>query len=115
MRHITDVNDKDAFFEANFSMKRPTVIAFFRYFSIPCDHFEPEYLLTSEALWRRVTFYRCNTEENPSVVDTFKLTETPTTIFFRNGEEVDRWGGPYSREFLTARIKGLLKRTRKRT
>jgi len=114
MKHITDVNDRTAFFEANFSLRRPIVIAFFMYSSIPCNHFEPEYVLTSEALSRRVTFYRCNTEENPIVVDTFKLEKMPTTIFFRNGEEVDRWSGPYSREFLITRIKGLLKRTRKK-
>ena len=113
MNAIRDLNDKGAEFESLMS-KKPAAIAFFRYDSIPCDHFLPEFGMTNLALWKRVNFYRCNAIENPSVVQAFDLVETPTTILFSKGAEIGRWCGPICRETLTDMIKELLKRARKK-
>ncbi len=113
MRKVVDLNDKGAEFEALMSTK-PVAIVFHLYDSIPCDHFAPEFEMTNAALWRRISFYRCNALENPSVVEAFDLAEVPTTLLFRKGAEIGRWLGPYSRETLIDMMRELLKRARRK-
>ncbi len=83
-------------------------VAFLDYCSIPCDHFRPELDATAEKLDSKVAFYKIDVTENPSITEMLGVKAVPTLLVFRDGEEIARYEGPYSREALGERITQLL-------
>ena len=83
-------------------------VAFLDYGSIPCDHFRPELDAVSETLEGKVQFFKIDVTENPSITEELGVQAVPTLLVFREGEEIARYEGPYSREALNDRITNLL-------
>ncbi|HEX7899950.1 MAG TPA: thioredoxin family protein [Planctomycetota bacterium] len=83
-------------------------IAFLDYGSIPCDHFRPELDAVSDTLDGKVQFFKIDVTENPSITEELGVQAVPTLLVFREGEEIARYEGPYSREALNDRITALL-------
>ena len=83
-------------------------VAFLDYGSIPCDHFRPELEGVAEMLQGKVEFYRIDVTENPSITEELGVQAVPTLLVFRDGDEIARYEGPYSREALNERISALL-------
>ena len=52
----------------------------------------------------RVTFGKCNVDENPKLASSFSITAIPTLLFFANGMLVDRVVGALPREAVKARV-----------
>jgi len=52
----------------------------------------------------RVTFGKCNVDENPAIAGSFSITAIPTLLFFANGMLVDRVVGAYPKEAIKARV-----------
>ncbi len=82
--------------------------AFLNYGSIPCVHFRPEIEAAAERLEGKVEFCRIDVTENPSITGEMGVCAVPTLLIFRDGEEIARYEGPYSREALGDRITALL-------
>ncbi len=85
-----------------------TVIAFLGYESIPCDHFRPELAHLAGKLDARVPVLWIDVGDHPSFTAELDIKTLPTTLIFRNGDEIARFEGPYSRETLLERIMALL-------
>ena len=83
-------------------------VAFLDYGSIPCDHFRPELDAVSDTLDGKVQFFKIDVTENPSITEELGVQAVPTLLIFREGEEIARYEGPYSREALNDRITALL-------
>ena len=83
-------------------------VAFLDYGSIPCDHFRPELDAVSDTLDGKVQFFKIDVTENPSITEELGVQAVPTLLVFREGEEIARYEGPYSREALNDRITALL-------
>jgi thioredoxin 1 len=83
-------------------------VAFLDYGSIPCDHFRPELDAVAETLGGKVEFYKIDVSENPSITEELGVQAVPTLLVFREGEELARYEGPYSREALNDRLTQLL-------
>jgi thioredoxin 1 len=83
-------------------------VAFLDYCSIPCDHFRPELNGIASMLDGKVQFFQIDVSENPSITDELSVEAVPTLLVFRDGEEIARYEGPYSREALNERISALL-------
>ena len=83
-------------------------VAFLDYGSIPCDHFRPELDAVSDTLDGKVQFFKIDVTENPSITEELGVQAVPTLLIFREGEEIARYEGPYSREALNDRITQLL-------
>lgn len=83
-------------------------VAFLDYGSIPCDHFRPELDAVSDMMDGKVDFYRIDVTENPSITEELGVQAVPTLLVFREGEEIARYEGPYSREALNDRLTALL-------
>jgi len=83
-------------------------VAFLDYGSIPCDHFRPELDAVSDTLDGKVQFFKIDVTENPSITEELGVQAVPTLLVFREGEEIARYEGPYSREALNDRIIALL-------
>ena len=52
----------------------------------------------------RVTFSKCNVDENPRMAMSFSVTAIPTLLFFSNGMLVDRVVGALPKEAIKARV-----------
>ena len=83
-------------------------VAFLDYGSIPCDHFRPELDAVSETLEAKLEFYKLDVSENPSITEELGVQAVPTLLVFRDGEEIARYEGPYSREALGERLTALM-------
>ncbi len=83
-------------------------VAFLDFGSIPCDHFRPELDGVAEMLGGKVSFFKIDVTENPTITEELGVQAVPTLLVFRDGEEIARYEGPYSREALNDRITQLL-------
>ena len=83
-------------------------VAFLDYGSIPCDHFRPELDAVSETLEGKIEFCKLDVSENPSITDELGVQAVPTLLVFRDGEEIARYEGPYSREAMNERLTALM-------
>jgi len=52
----------------------------------------------------RVTFGKCNVDQNPAIAAGFSITAIPTLLFFSNGMLVDRVVGAFPKESIKARV-----------
>ena len=52
----------------------------------------------------RVTFAKCNTDDNPVLSGQFTISAIPTLLFFLQGNLVDRVTGAYPKEALKKRV-----------
>lgn len=85
------------------------VVCFYSRESIPCDHFEQEFEDYAVGAGPRTLCLRMDVDENPSICEELLIGSVPTTLLFREGEELARFEGPYSREALTERIGNIIK------
>lgn len=107
------VNDKDL--ERVLTESRGyLVICFFDYGSVPCEHFTPEFKATAESLGDKAWFARINVTENPGIVAELGVEAVPTTLMFKDGDEVKRLEGPYSHVALHGRLLEMISPKSKR-
>lgn len=85
---------------------KPALVAVVSAFSIPCDHFKPEF----RGIQVPIAKYEISLDENPSVAQRLSVSELPVTLFLRDGQEFARWAGPYSREALQERVLERMKK-----
>ena len=60
-------------------------------------------------LEEKVRFFQIDASESPSLVEYVQVEAVPTLVLYRDGDEVARYEGPYSREALQERIASLMK------
>jgi thioredoxin 1 len=104
---VKDVNDK-GLEERVLEGEGLVAVGFLDFCSIPCDHFRPELEAISEMLEGKVEFYRIDVTENPTITGELGVQAVPTLLVFRDGEEIARYEGPYSREALNERLTTLM-------
>lgn len=52
----------------------------------------------------KVTFGKCNVDQNPTLASSFSITAIPTLLFFANGMLVDRVVGALPKEAIKTRV-----------
>ncbi len=103
MNYLQHANDIDA--EALIASRvGVTVVSFLRYDVIACDHFKPELNAFADKAANRVVVCWLNAEECPTLIKDLNIESVPITLVFKNGDEIARFEGPYSREILEDRI-----------
>lgn len=83
-------------------------VAFMAYDSLPCDKFKPELDELPDLLRGRIKFFVIDEEENPSIADDLKILAVPTLLAWRDGKEIARYEGVYTKECLKDRFETLL-------
>ncbi len=107
MNNLQHANDIDV--EALISSRvGVTVVAFLRYDVIACDHFKPELQAFADKAANRVVVCWLNEEEDHTLAKKLGIKSIPTTLVFKNGVEIARLEGSYSREALEDRILPLI-------
>ena len=104
---VKDLNDQ-GLEERVLESEGLVAVAFLDCSSIPCDHFRPELDAVSDTLDGKIEVYKIDVSENPSITDELGVQAVPTLLVFRDGEEVARYEGPYSREALNERLTNLM-------
>lgn len=104
IRHITDEGLEDLLLRE----RSLFAVAFMTYDSIPCDRFREEFGDLPDLLRGRVKFFQIDENENPTMTDELKILTVPTLLVFRDGQEVARYEGVYTKECLRDRFETLL-------
>ncbi len=80
------------------------VIDFWAEWCGPCRMVAPVIEALSEEMAGRVSFGKCNTDQNQKLAAGFGISAIPTIILFANGRIADTVVGAYPKDALRARI-----------
>ena len=81
----------------------PTLVDFYADWCGPCKMAEPVLAELSESYKDKVSIVKLNVDENPATAGKYGVMSIPTTILFKNGQEIGRqvgFGGKQSFEDL---------------
>jgi thioredoxin 1 len=81
------------------------VIDFWAEWCGPCRMVAPVIEELSREYAGKVTFAKCNTDENPGIAGGFGISAIPTIILFEHGRAADIVVGAFPKDALKARIK----------
>lgn len=101
---ITDSN-----FEAEVkSSSLPVLVDFYAEWCGPCKMMAPIVAELAQSYEGKCRIGKCNTDENPRLVNEFKIMSIPTFIIFKEGKAVETFMGAISKNELEAKIKQVL-------
>jgi thioredoxin 1 len=83
------------------------VIDFWAEWCGPCRMVAPVIEELSREFGGRITFAKCNTDENPGIASSFSISAIPTIVMIAHGKVADILVGAYPKEPLRARIKQI--------
>jgi thioredoxin 1 len=86
---IQDINQLD-FDEKVTSAKVPVLVDFYAVWCGPCKMAEPILEELQEESGGKVNFYKLNVDECQGVAQKYQVMSIPTTILFKDGQEVGR-------------------------
>lgn len=101
MSHIKELSSDN--FD-DFIAKGNAVVDFWAEWCSPCRVMEP-HLEKAAQEEKNVKFGKVNVDDEPELAQRFQIMSIPTTIFFKNKEQVDRTVGALSKEMIISRIK----------
>jgi len=101
--HIEEVND-DNFARVVLDSERPVLVDFWAQGCGPCRALAPIVEAVAEQYAGSAQVVKLNVDDNPSVVEKYRIQAIPTLIVFRDGEEKKRILGAVSREEIARAI-----------
>ncbi len=101
---ITDSNFRTEVKESSM----PVLVDFYAEWCGPCKMMGPIVAELAQSYEGKCRIGKCNTDENPKLVNEFKIMSVPTFIFFKDGEAVETFMGAISKNELEAKIKQVL-------
>jgi thioredoxin 1 len=101
--HIEEVND-DNFARVVLDSERPVLVDFWAQWCGPCRALAPIVEAVAEQYAGSAQVVKLNVDDNPSVVEKYRIQAIPTLIVFRDGEEKKRILGAVSREEIARAI-----------
>ena len=104
MSEVKEINSKDF---NKFIKEDKVVVDFWAPWCGPCKIMGPIFDKVSGKMKDRAKFGKVNVDDNVDLAQRFNVRAIPTTIFFRDGEQVDRFSGVISEEELIEKIKEI--------
>lgn len=87
-------------FQALLHAHRALVVDFWAEWCGPCRMVGPVVEELAREYAGKVSFAKCNTDDNPLLSGSFTISAIPTLLFFSNGALVDRVTGAYPKDAL---------------
>lgn len=82
-----------------FIAQGPTIIDFHAEWCAPCKMMDPQFKKAAEKL-PNVKFGKVDVDQEYELAGRFRVMSIPTTLFFKNGELVDRYTGALTSDAL---------------
>lgn len=79
---LTDQNFEETILKAN----KPVVVDFWANWCPPCKKLGPILEKIAEDYKEKITVYKVNVDENPTLSQTFKIEVIPTVVLFKENE-----------------------------
>ena len=102
---ITELNENN--FDS-FIKKGNCVVDFWAEWCGPCKQMTPEFEKAAKEI-KNIKFGKVNVDGNQDLAGRFQVMSIPTTIFFKNKEQVDRSTGAISFEDLKKKVEDNFK------
>jgi thioredoxin len=104
---LTEIDD-DNFESLALASDRPVMVDFWAPWCGPCKAIGPVVEALAETYGDRMTFAKCNVDDNPATPGRYGIKSIPTLIFFNGGEAVEVITGMTGRGPLEETINGVL-------
>ncbi|MCP4746405.1 MAG: thioredoxin [Desulfobacteraceae bacterium] len=104
---IKDIND-NSFDEDILKAEKPVVVDFWAPWCGPCKAIGPIIEALAETYGDKITFAKCNVDDNPVTPGKYGIKAIPTLIFFKAGKVVDQITGMVAKSKLEDSIKNIL-------
>ncbi len=98
---IKELQDSDF---SSFISKGNTIIDFHAEWCGPCKMMEPQFKKASDEL-HDVRFGKVDVDKEYELAGKFQVMSIPTTLFFKNGEMVDRHSGAMTADMIKRKAK----------
>jgi thioredoxin len=101
--HVSEVNEGN-FAQIVLQSKTPVLVDFWAEWCGPCRTLAPIVEAVAEQYEGAARLVKLNVDDNPSVVQRYRVQAIPTLILFQDGEEKDRIIGAVSKETIARAI-----------
>jgi thioredoxin len=101
--YVSEVNEGN-FAQIVLQSKTPVLVDFWAEWCGPCRTLAPIVEAVAEQYEGAASLVKLNVDDNPSVVQRYRVQAIPTLILFQDGEEKDRIIGAVSKETIARAI-----------
>ena len=85
-----------------------SVVYFWAVWCGPCKITAPVFKELAETEIGNTTYGKVNVDENPLIIRKYGIRSIPAVLFFKNGQEVDRHVGVFSKELIGNKVKAQM-------
>ena len=84
------------------------VVDFFATWCVPCKKLSPTLDEVSEELGEQVNIVKVDVDESEDLAMDYGIRSVPTVLFFKNGQQVDKFVGALPKSEIVAKIQAQL-------
>ena len=84
------------------------VVDFFATWCVPCKKLSPTLDEVSEEFGDRVNIVKVDVDESEDLAMTYGIRSVPTVLFFKNGQQVDKFVGALPKSEIVSKIENQL-------
>ena len=84
------------------------VVDFFATWCGPCKMLAPIFTALGEEMGEQATFLKVDVDQSMALAQRFKIASVPTTILFKDGQEVERLSGFMAKDILKTKVEQYL-------